>query len=324
MEKNSLIFVAGHRGLVGSAIVRELKRNGYQNLLLRTSSELDLRDQSAVRDFFEKEKPDYVVLAAARVGGIGANSRFRAQMLYDNLMIQSNVIDSAYRSGVTKLLFLGSSCIYPRLAPQPMKEEHLLTSELEYTNEPYAIAKIAGLKMCEAYNLNYGTDFISVMPTNLYGENDNFDLENGHVLPVLIRKFHEAKKAGAPTVELWGTGEPKREFLHVDDLARASVMLLEKISFKEIQKLLDTFWEVNHHHHYNVAFKPSKVEGKCDICGSDIVQRDDETEEVVKQRLKTYDEKTAPLIGFYEKLGLVFTPDATESEDIMAILEEKL
>ena len=234
MEKNSLIFVAGHRGLVGSAIVRELKRNGYQNLLLRTSSELDLRDQSGVRDFFEKEKPDYVVLAAARVGGIGANSRFRAQMIYDNLMIQSNVIDSSYKAGVKKLLFLGSSCIYPRLAPQPMKEEHLLTSELEYTNEPYAIAKIAGLKMCEAYNLNYGTDFISVMPTNLYGENDNFDLENGHVLPVLIRKFHEAKKAGAPTVELWGTGEPKREFLHVDDLARASVMLLEKISFKDL------------------------------------------------------------------------------------------
>ena len=234
MEKNSLIFVAGHRGLVGSAIVRELKRNGYENLILKTSSELDLRDQSGVREFFEKEKPEYVVLAAARVGGIGANSRYRAQMLYDNLMIQSNVIDSAYRSGVTKLLFLGSSCIYPRLAPQPMKEEHLLTSELEYTNEPYAIAKIAGLKMCEAYNLNYGTDFISVMPTNLYGENDNFDLENGHVLPVLIRKFHEAKKNGAPAVELWGTGEPKREFLHVDDLAKASVMLLEKISFKDL------------------------------------------------------------------------------------------
>lgn len=234
MEKNSLIFVAGHRGLVGSAIVRELKRKGCDNLILRTSSELDLRDQGAVRYFFEKEKPDYVVLAAARVGGIGANSRFRAQMIYDNLMIQSNVIDSAHRSGVTKLLFLGSSCIYPRLAPQPMKEEHLLTSELEYTNEPYAIAKIAGLKMCEAYNLNHGTDFISVMPTNLYGENDNFDLENGHVLPVLIRKFHEAKKNDSPTVDLWGTGEPKREFLHVDDLAKASLMLLEKVSFKDL------------------------------------------------------------------------------------------
>jgi GDP-L-fucose synthase len=234
MEKNSLIFVAGHRGLVGSAIVRELQRNGYENLLLRTSSELDLRDQCAVRDFFEKEKPDYVVLAAARVGGIGANSRFRAQMIYDNLMIQSNVIDSSYKAGVKKLLFLGSSCIYPRLAPQPMREEHLLTSELEYTNEPYAIAKIAGLKMCEAYNLNYGTDFISVMPTNLYGENDNFDLENGHVLPVLIRKFHEAKKNGDEFVKLWGSGRPKREFLHVDDLAKASLMLLEKVSFKDL------------------------------------------------------------------------------------------
>lgn len=234
MEKNSLIFVAGHRGLVGSAIVREFKRSGYNNLLLRTSSELDLRDQSSVRDFFEKEKPEYVVLAAARVGGIGANSRYRAQMIYDNLMIQSNVIDSSYKAGVKKLLFLGSSCIYPRLAPQPMKEDALLTSELEYTNEPYAIAKIAGLKMCEAYNLNYGTDFISVMPTNLYGENDNFDLENGHVLPVLIRKFHEAKKNGDEFVKLWGTGEPMREFLHVDDLAKALVMLLKKVSFKDL------------------------------------------------------------------------------------------
>jgi len=234
MEKRSLIFVAGHRGLVGSAIVRELKRRGYNNLILKTSSQLDLRDQAAVRDFFEKEKPEYVVLAAARVGGIGANSRFRAQMIYDNLMIQSNVIDSSYKAGVKKLLFLGSSCIYPRLAPQPMKEDALLTSELEYTNEPYAIAKIAGLKMCEAYNLNYGTDFISVMPTNLYGENDNFDLENGHVLPVLIRKFHEAKKNGEEFVKLWGSGRPKREFLHVDDLAKATLMLLEKVSFKDL------------------------------------------------------------------------------------------
>jgi len=234
MEKRSLIFVAGHRGLVGSAIVRELKKNGYDNLLLKTSSELELRNQAAVRDFFEKEKPEFVVLAAARVGGIGANSRFRAQMIYDNLMIQSNVIDSAHKAGVKKLLFLGSSCIYPKMAQQPMKEDALLTSELEYTNEPYAIAKIAGLKMCEAYNLNYGTDFISVMPTNLYGENDSFDLENGHVLPVLIRKFHEAKKRGDKSVKLWGTGRPMREFLHVDDLAKASIMLLEKVSFKDL------------------------------------------------------------------------------------------
>jgi len=236
MEKNSLVFVAGHRGLVGSAIVRELKKSGYNNLVLKTSLELDLRDQTAVRDFFEKEKPEYVVLAAARVGGIGANSRYRAPMIFDNLMIQSNVIDSSYKAGVKKLLFLGSSCIYPKLAPQPMKEDALLTSELEYTNEPYAIAKIAGLKMCEAYNFNYGTDFISVMPTNLYGENDNFDLESGHVFPVLIRKFHEAKKNGEEFVKLWGSGRPKREFLHVDDLARATLMLLEKVSFKDLVK----------------------------------------------------------------------------------------
>lgn len=226
MKKNSLIYVAGHRGLAGSAIVNELKRSGYENLLLRTSSELDLRNQHEVEKFFNEFKPEYVILAAARVGGIGANSRFRAQMIYDNLMIQSNVIHQAYLNNVKKLLFLGSSCIYPKFAPQPMKEEHLLTSSLEPTNEPYAVAKIAGLKMCEAYNFQYDTDFITVMPTNLYGENDNFDLENGHVLPVMIRKFHEAKMSGSSFVELWGSGKPRREFLYSGDLAKAVVKLL--------------------------------------------------------------------------------------------------
>jgi len=226
MEKNSLIFVAGHRGLAGSAILNELKSCGYNNLILRTSSELDLRNQHEVEKFFNEFKPEYVVLAAARVGGIGANSRFRAEMLYDNLMIQSNVIHHAYLNNAKKLLFLGSSCIYPKFAPQPMKEEHLLTSSLEPTNEPYAVAKIAGLKMCEAYNSQYGTDFITVMPTNLYGENDNFDLDNGHVFAVMIRKIHEAKISNSEFVELWGTGNPKREFLYSGDLAKAVVMLL--------------------------------------------------------------------------------------------------
>jgi len=226
MEKNSLIFVAGHRGLAGSAILNELKICGYNNLILRTSSELDLRNQHEVEKFFNEFKPEYVILAAARVGGIGANSRFRAEMIYDNLMIQSNVIHHAYLNNVKKLLFLGSSCIYPKFAPQPMKEEHLLTSSLEPTNEPYAIAKIAGIKMCEAYNFQYDTDFITVMPTNLYGENDNFDLENGHVLPVMIRKFHEAKVNGSSFVELWGSGKPRREFLYSADLAKAVVKLL--------------------------------------------------------------------------------------------------
>ncbi len=226
MEKNALIYVAGHRGLAGSAIVNELKRSGYENLLLRTSGELDLRNQHEVEKFFHEFKPEYVILAAAKVGGIGANSRFRARMIYDNLMIQSNVIHHAYLNNVKKLLFLGSSCIYPKFAPQPMKEEHLLTSSLEPTNEPYAVAKIAGLKMCEAYNFQYGTDFITVMPTNLYGENDNFDLDNGHVLPVMIRKFHEAKVLNSEFVELWGSGKPRREFLYSADLAKAVVKLL--------------------------------------------------------------------------------------------------
>ncbi|MFO7343147.1 MAG: GDP-L-fucose synthase, partial [Bacillaceae bacterium] len=206
MEKNSKIYVAGHRGLVGSAIVRKLREKGYQNLVYRTRKELDLRDKNQVDEFFEREKPEYVFLAAAKVGGIVANNEFPADFIRDNLMIQTNVIDAAYRNGVKKLLFLGSTCIYPKFAPQPLKEEYLLTGELEPTNEPYAIAKIAGIKMCQSYNRQYGTKYISVMPTNLYGPNDNFDLHTSHVLPALIRKFHEAKENNAPYVEVWGTG----------------------------------------------------------------------------------------------------------------------
>ena len=227
MEKNAKIYVAGHRGMVGSAIIRKLKEEGFENIIFRTSSELDLRNQQAVSDFFQKEKPDYVFLAAAKVGGILANNTYRAEFLYDNLMIQSNIINSAHKAGVTKLMFLGSSCIYPKLAPQPLKEEYLLTGELEPTNEPYAIAKIAGIKMCDAYRAQYGSNFISVMPTNLYGPNDNYDLEKSHVLPALIRKFHEAKKNKVPHVMMWGTGTPKREFLHVDDLAAACFYLMQ-------------------------------------------------------------------------------------------------
>ena len=236
MEKKSSIFIAGHSGLVGSAIVRELHSKGYSNLIFRSSSELDLRNQAAAENFFAENRPEYVFLSAARVGGIGANNIFRAEMIYNNLMIESNVIHCAWKYGVKKLLFLGSSCIYPKFAPQPMKEDFLLTSELEYTNEPYAVAKIAGLKLCESYNLQYGTDFISVMPTNLYGENDTFDLENGHVLPTMIRKFHEAKVQGRDFVELWGTGKPKREFLYSGDLAEALIMLMENVSFKDLTK----------------------------------------------------------------------------------------
>lgn len=236
MEKNSLIFIAGHSGLVGSAIVRELRSKGYNNLIFKSSSELDLRNQAAAESFFAENRPEYVFLSAASVGGIGANNIFRAEMIYNNLMIESNVIHNSWKYGVKKLLFLGSSCIYPKFAPQPMKEDFLLTSELEYTNEPYAVAKIAGLKLCESYNIQYGTDFISVMPTNLYGENDTFDLENGHVLPTMIRKFHEAKVNGRDFVELWGTGKPKREFLYSGDLAEAVVMLMENVSFKDLTK----------------------------------------------------------------------------------------
>ena len=227
MEKNSKIYIAGHRGMVGSAIHRRLQKEGFSNFVLRTSKELDLRNQQAVADYFAAEKPDYVFLAAAKVGGIVANNTYRADFLYDNLMIQSNIIHQAYVNGVTKLLFLGSSCIYPKLAPQPLKEEYLLTGPLESTNEPYAIAKIAGIKMCDAYRNQYGCNFISVMPTNLYGPNDNYDLANSHVLPALIRKFHEAKERGDSEVVVWGSGNPKREFLHADDLADACVFLME-------------------------------------------------------------------------------------------------
>ena len=227
MKLDSKIYVAGHRGMVGSAILRKLKNEGYHNFVLRTSSELDLRNQQAVAEFFEAEKPEYVFLAAAKVGGIHANNVYRAEFLYDNLMIQNNVIHNAYVSGVKKLLFLGSSCIYPKLAPQPLKEDALLTGVLESTNEPYAIAKIAGIKMCDAYRSQYGCNFISAMPTNLYGPNDNYDLQTSHVLPALIRKFHEAGKRGDDHVVLWGTGSPMREFMHVDDLADACYYLMQ-------------------------------------------------------------------------------------------------
>lgn len=227
MEKSAKIYIAGHRGMVGSAIHRKLVKEGFDNFLLKTSSELDLRDQSAVRSFFEAERPEYIFLAAAKVGGIMANNIYRAEFLHDNLLIQNNVIDSAYRTNAKKLMFLGSSCIYPKLAPQPLHEDSLLTGLLEPTNEPYAIAKIAGIKMCEAYRAQYGCNFISVMPTNLYGPNDNYDLNNSHVLPAMIRKFHEAKEENKPFVELWGTGSPLREFLHADDLADACYFLMQ-------------------------------------------------------------------------------------------------
>ena len=227
MEKVAKIYVAGHRGLVGSAIWRQLSCAGFTNLIGRNSKELDLRNQQAVDVFFLEEKPEYVFLAAAQVGGILANSTRPADFIYNNLVIETNIIHSAYVHGVKKLLFLGSSCIYPKLCPQPMQEEYLLTGELEPTNEPYAVAKIAGIKLCQAYNRQYGTNFISVMPTNIYGPNDNFDLESSHVLPALLRKFHEAKEQGAKKVVVWGTGTPRREFLHVDDLANACLYLMQ-------------------------------------------------------------------------------------------------
>jgi len=227
MEKDSKIFIAGHRGMVGSAITRELQSLGYTNLVLRTSKELDLRNQQAVTTFFETEKPDYVFLAAAKVGGIMANNIYRGQFLYENLMIQNNVIHNAYTSGVKKLMFLGSSCIYPKFAPQPLKEEYLLTGVLEHTNQPYAIAKIAGIEMCDSYRSQYGCNFVSVMPTNLYGPNDNYDLQTSHVMPAMIRKFHEAKANNSAEVTLWGTGTPKREFLHAEDLADACIYLMD-------------------------------------------------------------------------------------------------
>ncbi len=234
MRKTDKIYVAGHNGMVGSAIVRALKQKGFANLVYRTSKELDLRDQAAVERFFKDEKPQFVFLAAAKVGGIVANNTYRAEFLYDNLMIVSNIIHAAHAHAVSKLLFLGSSCIYPKMAAQPIKEEYLLTGPLEYTNEPYAIAKIAGIKLCESYRDQYGADFISVMPTNLYGINDNYHPENSHVLPALIRRFHEAKVSGLNEVVIWGSGSPKREFLFADDLADACLFLMEEYSHKEI------------------------------------------------------------------------------------------
>ena len=236
MNKNSKIYIAGHRGLVGSAIVKNLQAKGYTNLVYKTHKELDLTNQIEVEKFFETELPEYVILAAAKVGGIVANNTYRADFIYENLTIQNNVIHQSYKYKVKKLLFLGSTCIYPKDAPQPMKEDCLLTSPLEYTNEPYAIAKIAGIKMCESYNLQYNTNFISVMPTNLYGPNDNFDLETSHVLPALLRKMHEAKIDNTPFVEIWGSGKPRREFLYSDDMADACVFLLENRDFKDTYK----------------------------------------------------------------------------------------
>lgn len=233
MNKTDKIYVAGHRGMVGSAIVRKLQAEGFENLVLRTSAELDLRNQAEVNQFFVEEKPAYVFLAAAKVGGIQANNIYRADFLYDNLMIEANIIHAAHENNVQKLMFLGSSCIYPKMAPQPLKEEYLLTDELEPTNEPYAIAKIAGIKLCENYRRQYGDNFISVMPTNLYGPNDNYDLNNSHVLPALLRKFHTAKVEGAESVEIWGSGSPKREFLHVDDLADACYQLMQNYEGEE-------------------------------------------------------------------------------------------
>jgi len=234
MEADAKIYVAGHRGLVGAAIVERLKQAGYTNLLLRTHSELDLTSQADVRAFFERERPDYVFLAAARVGGIHANNTYPVDFIVDNLAIELNVITAAYATDVKRLMFLGSSCIYPKLCPQPMKESYLLTGALEPTNEPYAVAKIAGIKMCEAYNRQYGTEYVSVMPTNLYGPNDNFDLQNSHVLPALIRKFHEAKERGDKAVVVWGSGTPRREFLHVEDMADACVYVMNQDGFTDM------------------------------------------------------------------------------------------
>jgi GDP-L-fucose synthase len=252
MEKIAKIYIAGHRGMVGSGIERKLRKEGYNNIVTRTSNELDLRNQQAVNDFFEKEKPAYVVLAAAKVGGIHANNTYRAEFIYDNLMIEANIIHAAYLNKITKLLFLGSSCIYPKMAPQPLKEEYLLSGYLEHTNQPYAIAKIAGIEMCDSYRAQYGCNFISAMPTNLYGTNDNYHPENSHVLPALIKRIVLAKKNNEPSVTIWGSGTPRREFLHVDDLSDACYFLLqnynenglvnigsgEDISIKELAELI--------------------------------------------------------------------------------------
>ena len=238
MNQQSKIFIAGHKGMVGSALVRTLKNNGYNNLVKRTSSELDLTIQSDVSNFIAQEQPEIVFIAAAKVGGIHANNMYRADFIYENLMIQSNLIHASHVASVKKLLFLGSSCIYPKLAPQPLQEDSLLTGKLEPTNEPYAIAKIAGIKMCESYYRQYGDNFISVMPTNLYGPNDNYDLENSHVLPALIRKFYEAKISGTPQVKIWGTGSPQREFLHVNDMAKACLFVMEKVDAQDLYNSL--------------------------------------------------------------------------------------
>lgn len=249
MEKISKIFVAGHKGLVGSAIKRRLEADGHNNIVVKTFSQLDLRDQRATDDFFKNELPEYVFLAAAKVGGILANNTYRADFICDNLQIELNIINSAYKYRVKKLLFLGSSCIYPKNTPQPMGEDALLTGRLEYTNEPYAIAKIAGIKLCESYNIQYNTNFISAMPTNLYGINDNFDLETSHVLPAMIRKFHEAKINSRQSVTLWGSGSPRREFLYVDDLAAACVFMMNKIDFKDVVKN----WKEARNTHLNIG-----------------------------------------------------------------------
>ena len=244
MQKASKIYIAGHRGMVGSAIVRKLEAEGYHNLVLRSSSELDLRNQAAVRDFFASEKPEYVFLAAAKVGGIQANNVYRADFVYENLMIEANVIHAAYQYGVKKLLFLGSSCIYPKHAPQPLREEYLLSGLLEPTNQPYAIAKIAGIELCDAYRRQYGCNFLSAMPTNLYGPNDNYDLEKSHVLPALIRKCITAKEANASEVSIWGTGMPLREFLHVDDMADACLFLMQHVDVSAMQANELAMWNV--------------------------------------------------------------------------------
>jgi GDP-L-fucose synthase len=244
MNKTSKIYVAGHRGMVGSAIVRKLEAEGYRNLVLRSSSELDLRNQAAVQDFFASEKPEYVFLAAAKVGGIQANNVYRADFVYENLMIEANVIHAAYQYGVKKLLFLGSSCIYPKHAPQPLREEYLLSGLLEPTNQPYAIAKIAGIELCDAYRRQYGCNFLSAMPTNLYGPNDNYDLEKSHVLPALIRKCITAKEANASEVSIWGTGMPLREFLHVDDMADACLFLMQHVDVSAMQANELAMWNV--------------------------------------------------------------------------------
>lgn len=239
MERNAKIFVAGHRGLVGSALVRRLQAGGYTNLVMRTSAELDLTDQAAVRQFYEQERPEFVFIAAAKVGGIHANNTYPADFIYRNLMIECNLIQGAYQVGVKKLLFLGSTCIYPKLAPQPMKEEHLLTGPLEPTNEPYAVAKIAGIKMCSSFNRQFGTNFFSVMPTNLYGQNDNYHPQDSHVLPALIRRMHEAKERGDAKVTVWGTGNARREFMASDDMADACVFLMERFDAKEIGEFIN-------------------------------------------------------------------------------------